>query len=79
MDICLSNVGSRCTGIFKLQMGRTLFPPHMRSEMRKSRTPCTAIFDPLLALLEVVKDSQKAMRYSSLFVSIRLKALALLP
>jgi len=48
-------------------------------EMRESRTPRTTIIDLLWTRLEVVKDSQKAMRYSSLFVSIRLKALALLP
>ena len=48
-------------------------------EMRDSRTPRTTIIDLLWTRLEVVKDSQKAMRYSSLFVSIRLKSLALLP
>ncbi len=48
-------------------------------EMRESRTPRTTIIDLLWTRLEVVKDSQKAMRYSSLFVSIRLKSLALLP
>src|SRR5258708_3259592 len=68
-DICLSNVGSRCTGIFKQQMVGSLSPPHTCSEMMESRTPRTAIFDPLCACLYVVQRAQKA---DALFVCVRL-------
>jgi hypothetical protein len=40
-------------------------------EMMESRTPGTAIFDPLWVCLEVVQDTQKA---DALFVFIRLSS-----
>jgi len=39
--------------------------------MRESRTPRTAIFDPLWVYLEVVQDAQKAV---ALFVCARLSS-----
>ena len=68
-DICLSNVGGQCAGIFKLQMVGSLFPPHTRSEMMEIRTPHTAIFNPLWVCLEGVRDDQEA---DILFVFARL-------
>ncbi len=76
MNICLSNVGSRCTGIFKLQKGRSLFPPQTRSEMTESRTLSTTICDPFWVCFEVVQDTHHG---DTLFVFHRLKSLTLLP
>ena len=46
-----------------------MIPPYICYGMRESRTPRTAIFDPLWVCLEVVLDAQKA---DALFVCIRL-------
>jgi hypothetical protein len=60
-------------------MSRSLLPPHTRSVKMESRTPRTAIFDPLLICLEGFQDAQKV---DVLFVCVRLSSadsLALLP
>jgi hypothetical protein len=62
-----------------LHMSRSLLPLHTRSVKRESRTPRTAIFDPLLICLEGFQDAQKV---DALFVCVRLsssESLALLP
>ncbi len=62
-----------------LHMSRSLLPLHTRSVKMESRTPRTAIFDPLLICLEVFQDAQKV---DALFVCVRLsssESLALLP
>ena len=62
-----------------LHMSRSLLPLHTRSVKMESRTPRTAIFDPLLICLEGFQDAQKV---DALFVCVRLsssESLALLP
>jgi hypothetical protein len=39
---------------------RSLLPLHMCNRMMESRTPRTAIFDPLLVCLEIVQDAKEA-------------------
>lgn len=75
-DICLNNVGSRCTGIFKLQMVGSLFPPQTRSKMMESWSPRTGILDQFQGCLERVPDTQQAV---ALIVSDRPNSLTLLP
>ncbi len=56
-----------------------MIPPYTCHGMMESRTPRTAIFDPLLICLEGFQDAQKV---DALFVCVRLsssESLALLP